>query len=113
MSTAEDRAAELAQQRELNDQLAKGGWMKPRREPQPPLSQRMPSEGADKFMLRLPDGVRAQIKASAAANNRNMNAEIGYHLQRSMGQLPIADGIDLAAIPTADLLAELGRRCER
>jgi hypothetical protein len=109
----EDRAAALARQRELNDQLAKDGWMKPRPEPQPPRPTRMPSDGADKFMLRLPDGVRDRIAASAKVSGRTMNAEIGYHVQRSMGHLPGASGIDLAAIPTADLLAELGRRCER
>lgn len=31
---------------------------------------------SDKFMLRLPDGMRDRIKAAADANNRSMNAEI-------------------------------------
>ncbi len=31
---------------------------------------------SDKFMLRLPDGMRDRIKAVADANNRSMNAEI-------------------------------------
>lgn len=30
----------------------------------------------DKFMLRLPDGMRERLKEAAAANNRSMNAEI-------------------------------------
>jgi hypothetical protein len=30
----------------------------------------------DKFMLRLPEGMREQIKNSAAINNRSMNSEI-------------------------------------
>jgi plasmid stability protein len=30
----------------------------------------------EKFILRLPDGVRDALKASAAANHRSMNAEI-------------------------------------
>ena len=30
----------------------------------------------DKFMLRLPDGMRERIKAVAEANNRSMNSEI-------------------------------------
>lgn len=30
----------------------------------------------DKFMLRLPDGMRDRIKAAGDANNRSMNAEI-------------------------------------
>ncbi|WP_054304666.1 Arc family DNA-binding protein [Gemmobacter sp. LW-1] len=31
---------------------------------------------SDKFVLRLPDGMRDRIKAAADANNRSMNAEI-------------------------------------
>lgn len=31
---------------------------------------------SDKFMLRLPDGMRDRIKAAAEASNRSMNAEI-------------------------------------
>lgn len=31
---------------------------------------------SDKFMLRLPDGMRDRIKASAEKSNRSMNAEI-------------------------------------
>lgn len=31
---------------------------------------------SDRFMLRLPDGMRDRIKAAAEANNRSMNAEI-------------------------------------
>lgn len=31
---------------------------------------------SDKFMLRLPDGMRDRIKAAAETNNRSMNAEI-------------------------------------
>ncbi len=35
-----------------------------------------PSQKQDKFVLRLPDGVRDKIKDVAKANNRSMNAEI-------------------------------------
>lgn len=35
----------------------------------------------DQYMLRLPDGMRDQIKAAAAANGRSMNAEIIHRLQ--------------------------------
>lgn len=31
---------------------------------------------SDKFMLRLPDGMRDRIKRAADSNNRSMNAEI-------------------------------------
>jgi hypothetical protein len=35
-----------------------------------------PSQSQDKFVLRLPDGMRDRIKAAASDNNRSMNAEI-------------------------------------
>lgn len=38
---------------------------------------------SDKFMLRLPDGMRERIKVAAEANNRSMNAEIVSRLEAS------------------------------
>lgn len=35
-----------------------------------------PSDQQDKFMLRLPDGMRDRIKVAAEGNNRSMNSEI-------------------------------------
>ncbi|WP_374292601.1 Arc family DNA-binding protein [Paenirhodobacter enshiensis] len=35
-----------------------------------------PSEKQDRFIVRLPDGMRDRIKSAAEANNRSMNAEI-------------------------------------
>ncbi|WP_313195877.1 Arc family DNA-binding protein [Shinella zoogloeoides] len=35
-----------------------------------------PNEELDKFLLRMPDGLRERIKAAAEMNNRSMNAEI-------------------------------------
>jgi plasmid stability protein len=35
-----------------------------------------PSEQADKFLLRFPNGLRDRIKTAADANGRSMNAEI-------------------------------------
>ena len=40
-----------------------------------------PSEKQDRFIVRLPDGMRDQIKASAAKGNRSMNAEIVHALE--------------------------------
>lgn len=37
---------------------------------------RPPSPDRDKFIIRLPDGMRARIKAAADANNRTMTSEI-------------------------------------
>ena len=38
----------------------------------------------DKFMLRLPDGMRDVVKAAADANKRSMNAEIVHRLAKSI-----------------------------
>ena len=35
-----------------------------------------PSQSQDKFIIRLPDGMRDRIKAAAEKSNRSMNAEI-------------------------------------
>lgn len=39
------------------------------------MAERTPQD-QDKFVLRLPEGMRDRIKAAAEANNRSMNAEI-------------------------------------
>lgn len=52
----------------------------------------------DKFMLRLPDGMRDQIKRVADANGRSMNAEMIIRLQASLmtesGLAPVIDAIE-------------------
>lgn len=45
-----------------------------------------PSDTADKFVVRLPDGMRSQIAEAAKANNRSMNAEIVSRLADSFVQ---------------------------
>ena len=47
------------------------------------MTRNFPSRKLDKFILRLPDGMRDAIAASAKANNRTMNAEIVQRLQNS------------------------------
>lgn len=42
-----------------------------------------PSDLADKFMLRMPDGMRDRLKREAADNNRSLNAEIVARLEKS------------------------------
>lgn len=52
-----------------------------------------PTQPQDKYVLRLPDGLRDRIKAAAADNNRSMNAEIiatlldAYPAPISIGEL--------------------------
>lgn len=42
-----------------------------------------PSESQDRFIVRLPDGMRDRIAEEAKANNRSMNAEIVGRLEAS------------------------------
>lgn len=44
-----------------------------------------PSELADKFVVRLPDGMRDRIRERAASNRRSMNAEIVHYLDCALG----------------------------
>jgi plasmid stability protein len=50
--------------------------------PKPPA----PSDLADKFMLRMPDGMRDRLKDEATRNNRSMNAEIVARLERTISE---------------------------
>ncbi len=43
-----------------------------------------PSDKADKFVVRFPDGMRDCLKEAAHANNRSMNAEIVARLSASL-----------------------------
>lgn len=47
-----------------------------------------PSETKDRFMVRLPDGMREKIKAAADAANRTMNGEIVARLEASFHDGP-------------------------
>lgn len=51
-----------------------------------------PSQTQDKFIVRLPDGMREQISEAAAANNRSMTAEIVARLAWSFEQAHPAVG---------------------
>lgn len=48
--------------------------------------QDSPSRDSDKFMLRLPDGMRDRIAEVAKMNNRSMNAEIISCLSQFYGE---------------------------
>lgn len=43
-----------------------------------------PSDTADKFMLRLPDGMRERLKDEASRNGRSMNSEIVSRLEMTL-----------------------------
>ncbi len=42
-----------------------------------------PSETADRFIVRLPEGMRDRIRDAADANGRSMNAEIVHTLEKA------------------------------
>jgi hypothetical protein len=39
---------------------------------------------ADKFVIRLPEGMRDRIRQNAEANRRTMNAEIIHYIDRAL-----------------------------
>lgn len=43
---------------------------------------------SDKFLIRLPEGLRGRIKASARDNVRSMNSEIIFHLEQIFSDQP-------------------------
>lgn len=55
----------------------------------------MVSRQADQFPVRLPLGMRARIKAAAAANHRSMNSEIVTHLERAFPAPQAATGEEI------------------
>ena len=46
-------------------------------------TNRYDSRTADKFVLRMPDGMRSRIEALASERHRSMNSEITIRLERS------------------------------
>lgn len=69
----------------------------------------------DQYMLRLPDGMRDRIKASAEANGRSMNAEIVSVLQKAFPDDPAKHPIlqqwvaRIAAQPTREDMDRVSR----
>lgn len=53
------------------------------------MAERQNRKDQDKVIIRLPDGMREELKAVGKANNRSMNAEIVARLQASTGNAPI------------------------
>ncbi|AVH36987.1 hypothetical protein AL532_11980 [Pseudomonas monteilii] len=59
------------------------------------------SHSLDKFVVRLPDGMRDQVAAAAAADDRSMNSlivkAIREHLDRNERASVLLDALTLAA----------------
>ena len=58
-----------------------------------------PSDVADKFLVRMPDGMRDKLKAAAKASNRTMNAEIVARLEQTF-QTGTPGAIDVGWLAT-------------
>lgn len=56
--------------------------------------EKKPGRGSDQFPLRLPDGMRDEIKASAERNGRSMNAEIVHRLEASVYGVQRSSSLD-------------------
>ena len=69
-----------------------------------------PSDAAEKFVVRFPDGMRDQIAESAKKNGRTMNAEIVARLQASFEPTSSLDAV--AAQMLADSRAQTIRQME-
>jgi plasmid stability protein len=50
------------------------------------MASNLSSRELDKFVVRLPDGMREQLGVAARANKRTMNAEIVSRLEASLQQ---------------------------
>lgn len=74
----------------------------------------------EKFIVRLPDGMREMLKASAEANGRSMNSEVIAALDAWLHQSPVSDlstsqihNAEAAALMAAELRHALNRYEER
>jgi hypothetical protein len=70
-----------------------------------PKSERTP-QAADKYVLRLPDGMRDKLAELAKSNNRSMNAEIVQILQLALDRRHAGAGSDDDISALADAIAE-------
>lgn len=60
------------------------------------MAKDSPSQSADKYILRLPEGMRDRIAEEARTNRRSMNAEIIDRLQSSFINEPLPDHVNEA-----------------
>lgn len=77
------------------------------------MGEKFPSRKLDKFILRLPDGMRDAIAASAKANNRSMNAEIVLRLQNSFSSYDDDDPLPEGLSTLPDYLRDVANKIQR
>lgn len=66
------------------------------------------SRTADKFVVRLPDGMRERVAEVARANHRSMNSEIIDRLEQSLLNNRF-EPVKIETVDTEDLKSELNR----
>ena len=74
------------------------------------------SRELDKFVVRLPDGMREQLSVAAQSNKRTMNAEIVSRLEASLQQFPnetVPDFVGSMIIETHKKIADFEKRLEK
>lgn len=71
-----------------------------------------PSQMADRFQVRMPDGLRDRLRDEAAKNNRSMNAEIVARLEASMGAID-PNNLPEGADPIDALMARIRADVEK
>src|SRR3984957_13943760 len=71
------------------------------------MSFDFPSSGLDKFVLRLPDGMRDKIGVAARTNKRTMNAEIVQRLDASFSSTNEPLQVVNENTAAADMILEL------
>lgn len=57
---------------------------------------------SDKFMLRLPDGMRQKIKSAAQESGRSMNAEIVFRLEEAFNPAFCNEDSELENLDTSE-----------
>lgn len=73
-----------------------------------------PAHDLDKFVLRLPDGMRERIAAEAKANARSMTHEIILRLERSLDDdRATAARIERIETTVAEINRKIGESRER
>ena len=63
------------------------------------------SRDADKFVVRLPDGMRERINVVSRTNHRSMNSEIIKRLERTLNE-------DATGILNVEHVEQLSKRCK-
>jgi len=77
------------------------------------MRQSRPGRGAEQYPLRLPEGMRDQIKTRAEKNARSMNAEMIYLLSFSLDYFERVGEEHLGPIELIDYYSLMGEEAEK